>query len=519
MSFFLALLIAALSGFVALSYEILWFRVYAFVTGATAPGFGVLLGAYLCGIAFGSLMARRACASGRGQLDDRARALPVKVALLAAVAAWSVVPLVARAAGFVNFAATLPLVAGAAGLMGALLPIVSHYGIDPDPRAGSKLSHLYLANIVGSAAGSLLTGFVLLDHLPLHSVALVLGVSGVGLVAVLAFGIGLSARERLRWGGIAAATVAGIAVLQPWAFDRTYERLQWKRTFAGQRFAHVIETRSGVITVDDKGAIFGGGMYDGVFSVDLAPDRNRLARAYALAAVHPRPREVLMVGLASGSWAQVVAAAPGVERVTIVEINPGYLELVGAYPQTASLLKNPKVAIAVDDGRRWLLAHPERKFDAVVQNTTWHWRAQITGILAREYLELLRSHLRPGGVVIWNTTDSVHAQKTGCTVFRHGFRYQNSLYASDSPIALDAGRWRNALAHWRIDGRAVVDAVGRPETAARRDELEVIAAGGPGGADHTYESCASILQRTPNDPVLTDDNMTVEFARPWWAEP
>ncbi|MBZ5585763.1 MAG: hypothetical protein LAQ30_26930 [Acidobacteriia bacterium] len=102
------------------------------------------------------------------------------------------------------------------------------------------------------------------------------------------------------------------------------------------------------------GTVYGGAIYDGRFSVSLVDDRNIIARAYALSAFHPAPKDVLMIGLASGSWAQVVANHPQVEKLTLVEINPGYLNLIPHHPEVASLLHNPKVDIVIDDGRRWL---------------------------------------------------------------------------------------------------------------------------------------------------------------------
>ncbi|MSP91317.1 MAG: hypothetical protein EXR79_05885 [Myxococcales bacterium] len=521
MDFRLALVVAGLAGFVALSYEILWFRVYAFATGASASGFGVLLGAYLAGVAFGSLGARRIGNVARGQVDDPRRALPGHLALVANVLAWAVIPCVAHSLKHVGFVVTLPLVALAAGVMGALLPVLSHLGIDPDARAGSRLSHLYLANIVGCALGSLGTGFVLLDRLALPHAALAIAGAGAGLALLLYTRLPLPRSLRLRGAALTLAGAVAIVALHGVAFDRVYERLQFKRSDHGERFAHIIETRSGVITVTQAGSIFGGGMYDGVFSTSLFPDRNRLARAYLLPALHPAPREVLMVGLASGSWAQVVAHLPGVARLTIVEINPGYLNLVGRYPQTASLLANPKVEIVIDDGRRWLNAHPERHFDLIVQNTTWHWRAQITGLLSREYLELLRARMLPGGVAYWNTTDSGHAQKTGCATYAHGLRYQNFVAVSDAPIVPDADRLHAALAGWEIDGVKVVDDTRWPGSAQQRDALVALVRGGvaAGGPDASIEGCASILARTQNDPVVTDDNMVVEFSRKWGQQP
>ena len=57
----------------------------------------------------------------------------------------------------------------------------------------------------------------------------------------------------------------------------------------------------------------------------------------------PAPRNVLMIGLSSGSWAQVIASNPAVKQLTIVEINRGYLELISQQPDVQSILRNPKV--------------------------------------------------------------------------------------------------------------------------------------------------------------------------------
>src|SRR6185437_7908433 len=143
------------------------------------------------------------------------------------------------------------------------------------------------------------------------------------------------------------------------------EALQFK-SWTTHAFARVVENRSGTITVDQDGTVFGSGMYDGRFNTDLTHDTNGVIRPYALSLFHPAPRQVLMIGLSSGSWAQIIASNPAVEALTIVEINPGYLELIAGEPEVASLLHNPKVTIVIDDGRRWLQQHPDPHFDAIV---------------------------------------------------------------------------------------------------------------------------------------------------------
>src|SRR6185295_170187 len=102
-------------------------------------------------------------------------------------------------------------------------------------------------------------------------------------------------------------------------------------------------------------------------------------------------------------------------------------------PAVKSLLENPKVDFVIDDGRRWLSRHPERKFDFIVMNTTYHWRAHSTNLLSEEYLRTVREHLNPGGVHYFNTTSSPEAQRTAATVFPYAMRIINFIAASDSP--------------------------------------------------------------------------------------
>jgi spermidine synthase len=90
---------------------------------------------------------------------------------------------------------------------------------------------------------------------------------------------------------------------------------------------------------------------------------------------------VLLVGVAGGAWSQIVGNHPQVERAVAVEINPGYLTVIGRYPEVAPVLRNPKVQIVVDDGRRWMAAHRDQKFDAILMDTVQHWRASATNLL------------------------------------------------------------------------------------------------------------------------------------------
>ena len=92
-------------------------------------------------------------------------------------------------------------------------------------------------------------------------------------------------------------------------FRAMYEKMLMKKLYVrGAQFGNVVETRSGVIAVTQMGTVFGGGIYDGRFNVSLVNDTNGIQRPFSLSYFHPNPKEVLMIGLSSGSWAQVITA-------------------------------------------------------------------------------------------------------------------------------------------------------------------------------------------------------------------
>jgi spermidine synthase len=510
------LFVAAASGFIALSYEILWYRVIAFASWGLPSAFGMLLAAYLLGLAVGSKVSGRFCKDDAKTGDARQLRPLALFVFFANAAAWLIVPFFGWSAKFADWRLPLAGVAVSAALLGAILPLVSHFGIAPDDRAGQKLSYVYLANIVGSAAGSLITGFVFMDRWPIATIGLVLAVSGLALTAVLA---GFSMKESRARGMAAGALVfatLGLFLTNGRAYDRIYERLLYKGKFENDtKFAEVIETKSGVITVTEDGTVYGGGAYDGRFNTSIVYDRNGILRAYGIGAMHPAPKNVLMIGLASGSWATVVSHLPGVEHLTIVEINPGYTKLIAGHDEVKGLLTDPKVSIVIDDGRRWLHRHPPdqpgARFDVIVMNTTWHWRAHITNLLSVEFMELARAHLAPGGFFYFNTTSSDDVQKTAATTFPYALRVYNFMAVSDAPLSFDKARWRKVLTEFQINGERTVD-TSTEDGKKLFEELyayaDTIAA--PPVA-HGLEARNSVLARTQGARVVTDDNMVPEW--------
>ena len=528
MNFLFALFIAGGCGFISLSYEIVWFRAYSFVSGSSPVVFGFILGFYLLGIALGSLFSRRYC---KDEQDPKSMFLILVYFIFAAnILGYLVVPLLAEIATFASWWWSLPAVALGAGALGAVLPLVSHYAVPPDDLAGARVSYLYLANILGSTLGSLATGFLLMDWFGMADISLILLIAGVLIgVLVAAFSDPKTRSKALLAGAflVITAFLSGSTL-----YGSIYEKMQYREDYSsGEQFKVIIENRHGVITVTQDNAVYGGGAYDGYINTDL---RNGfwLSRPFSLAAFSPTiaatnengepEAELLMIGLASGSWAKVISEMDGVKKLTVIEINPGYEELIRQFDEVSPILNNPKVEIIYDDGRRWLLRNPDKKFHAIIQNTTWHWRAHSTNLLSKEHNELMKSHLYPGGLVFYNTTGSDDVYQTAIAVWPSTVRVLNHVACSTEPLHFDPKRWKNLLHDLVVDGVNIF----------------------PPNCDKTQTSCAtewehydellrfpqtiheppisrglenkeSLNESTSGGEVITDDNMLSEWRVLW----
>jgi predicted membrane-bound spermidine synthase len=511
-----ALLLVTVSGFISLSYELLWYRVYSFSVAGAAYAFALLLWAYLTGIAVGSYIARDFCADNRSRHPGQLRTLAAFI-VAANLGGFLSIPLMAvqQSAGLHPGLSLLSIII-VAGALGAQLPLICHYGIQPGPSAGEHVSYLYVGNIVGSVAGSLLTGFVLFDVWPLETIVSALTILGIS-VALALYAMGRPDKRRLVAASVATliACAAIVASAGP-LYHHLWERLQLQEEYdASRSFKHVVQNKSGVITVDQDDKVYGGGVYDGQFSVDLMDDTNLIVRPLSVGLFHPEPKKVLVVGLASGTWATVVANHPDVEQMTIVEINPGYIELIEQYEPNRKLLDDPRIDIVIDDGRRWLNRNPDRKFDAIVANTTFNWRAQASNLLSREWVELIGRHLRPGGIYLFNPTSSGRAVKSAMMTLPYCVRIINNAVCSKEPIDPDPLRWRRELMVWDIWGEPLLNPE-RPEHRERVDEIITKLADLAGPDDpmelYQFEGSESVRERIEHARPITDDNMGTEWS-------
>jgi len=181
-----------------------------------------------------------------------------------------------------------------------------------------------------------------------------------------------------------------------------------------------------------------------------------------------------------------------------VEINPGYAEAV-LKSENARVFKDRRTRIYFDDGRRWLNRNPSEKYDLIVLNTSYHWRSQVTNILSEEFLQMVRAHLKPGGVFYYNTTGLPDIAHTAANVFPHVVQVINFVAASDAPFDLSREERAANLERFVEDGQPTFAA--SPQLVKRGEEL----------ANWPLPELATTLRNRSDLWSITDDNMASEF--------
>jgi spermidine synthase len=480
-------------GFLSLSQEILWIRLVSFVNFGMPQAFAFTLTFYLLGIGLGALVGRKICAKSTSLYRDIVRVLLIS-ALFDFAAPWLYAASVHRGAEVPLLAMLLVI---SALIKSILFPIVHQLGTDANgARIASSFARVYVSNILGSTLGPLVTGFFLLDLLPLQTSFMLLA----WLVLAVAFATAVIAR--LPPYGYAGAALLAFG-LAPFALSNSLLTMVANPAFPGA-IDNLIENRNGVIgTVKDSengDVVLGGNTYDGRINIDLGRNSNFIDRTFVSMALHPHPRRILMIGLSGGAWARIVSAYPDVKQVDVVEINPGYIELIRRYPEVEPVLRDPRFKIQIDDGRRWLKRHPDEKYDVVIMNTTYHWRAYTTNLVSDTFLAELRKHLNPGGLLSYNSTGSNDIVKTASLVFKHAYRYSNFVIASDVDFRAEWPNLHGRIAHalMALNRRATL-------TEMEEERLDDI--------DHAKIFTVSELEKESGRPleIVTEQNMITEF--------
>ncbi len=119
-------------------------------------------------------------------------------------------------------------------------------------------------------------------------------------------------------------------------------------------------------------------------------------------AVLPAPRTVLIIGGGDGGAVTEVVKYPGVESVTLCEIDPVVVDSCREYfPEISQGLSDPRVSIAYEDGAAFV-KNFTREFDLVLVDSTDPVGPGVS-LFETTFYGSIKKSLKKGGVAIFQT--------------------------------------------------------------------------------------------------------------------
>lgn len=433
--------ISFFSGFSCLALEIVWVRIVSFMNMSAPQAFSFTLAIFLLGIAVGALIGKRLCENLNNVSTGTIGVIYFVSALLDILILYFAYLAVNTDSVMMIYALLLFC---SATIRGVVFPLVHHLGANK-AKTGKEISNVYFSNVFGSSIAPLLVSFILLDHFTTQELYLLIAGATL-LVSALCV---LFETKKVRMNGVAiygCSIIVFIWVIGFKPFD-IINKIASNSAYPDLAPSRLIENTHGIvqeyIDPDPKAqtsVIFGNNAYDGRLNTNLFNDTNGIDRAYYLASIKPDVKDILVIGMSSGAWLKVLSDMPSVEKITIVEINPAYKQIIETAPNISSVLTDPRIEIIYDDGRKWLNKNKEKmKFDMVVVNTTWHWRNYSSNLLSLEFQSLVKTVMKPDAIYYFNATKSIDVFKTTQAVFPYAYLHDalSMSVGSLKPVVFD----------------------------------------------------------------------------------
>ncbi|HXP85510.1 MAG TPA: fused MFS/spermidine synthase [Bryobacteraceae bacterium] len=409
-----------LSGMCALGAEVVWTRLLSLMLGATTYTFSIILAVLLLGMGLGSAAGARLkqfdarAALGWSQMLAAAAVAWAAFTLADSLPYWPVDPLLSTNPWFnfqIDLMRCLWVVFPASWLWGASFTLALKAAARPEQDPSRLAGGIYAANTVGAIAGALGFSLIFIPWLGTRGAQQVLiGLSALAGIVMLAplgkTAAGWPARKvAFRIAEIAVAAFAAVLLAQtaaeiPWV-ALAYGRRTITTTAPGKLLYRGEGMNSSVVVSQlDSGQVYFH--VSGKVEASTEPFDMRLQRmlGHLPALVHPGPRSVLIVGFGAGVTAGAFVVHPEMQHIVICEIEPLIPPASTRYfaKENHNVLHDPRTHIIYDDARHFILTTPE-KFDIITSDPIHPWVKGTATLYSKEYFEIVKSHLNPGGVV------------------------------------------------------------------------------------------------------------------------
>jgi spermidine synthase len=515
------LLIAAsfASGAVFFALEVIWTHLIGVVIGASVYAFSWMLAAVLLGLLLGAGIVNRGVRTGRVARASILFELATLL-LLAQFRLWDRAPLffnIAPPAAFENsfyFAefykllVAMLLVVPSATVLGLIYPRLL---ASPQLKgASSQLAgYLSAANSLGCLSGALLGIFVLVPHAGAElSLKLIV-------LALAAFWLLFVRQEAPSRGPLLrSAVVAGAILVMVVTWHWNWETLTagTGNYFGHKQVADITlpdvqilpasmifrheDVQGGMTTVLQQTVIkaskssvlhtmFTNGKFQGDDNAAWGEGRAQFGFSALPSLFIDKYDRALLIGLGTGHTAAGLKRL-GYGSIDVAEFAPGIVSAAQACFGRVNdgVLSDPAIHLYLEDGRNVLLARPHIRYDLITIELTSVWFVGATNLYSREFYELARRRLAPGGILQqWIQLHHIGSGEiaSALATVREVFPYagmwfyggQGMIVASGSPLVLTDTR-RASLAGRSLTAD-LIDGLGRARLLDSRGVDRLIA--------------------------------------------
>lgn len=514
-----------LSGLTALACEVLWTRQLSLLFGATTYTFSLILAVFLAGLGLGSSigaslarnLARPRVALGWCQLGVCAAMAWTSWVLTQSLPYWPINPSLTPNGWFqfqLDLVRCLFAVLPGSILWGASFPLALASVVREREDPAALVGRVYAANTFGAIVGSLTASLLLVVWIGTQHAQQVLIV-----IAALA---GLLLLSESKVSSIALAVAGGVAGLLvlgvhpvPGVFI-AYGRYtatqlgQSEIIYSGEGWnasVAVSERPNGVRNYHNAGKV----------QASSEPQDMRLQRmlGHLTTLVPASAKSVVVIGCGAGVTAGAVSIDPAVQHQTIAEIEPLVPRVVSTYfsEHNFDVVRNPKVEVHIDDARHFLYT-TNQTFDAITSDPLDPWVKGAAMLYTREFFELAKSRLNPGGIVTLfvqlyeSNTEAVKSEvATFFEAFPKGMIFANTYNGAGYDLVLLG----------QVDGTTIdLDAIDarlqRPEYAPLKQSLAEIGMTSAVDLFATYSGSAADMQGWLKDAQINRDrNLRLQY--------
>ncbi len=416
--------------------------------------------------------------------------------------------------------ATIALFGVQSVVLGMASPVAVRLRASSIENLGHIAGRLFAISTAGSIAGTFATAFWLIPELGTDqvlasaAVALLLAAAAVALVERLAVAFALA----LALAGVSIGAVVSLAPESGQTVAASQLR-NWSPVYrqqspggdiggseddqAGYKIVHTKDSQYHRIAVVDDDTTrylrFDSSFQSGMYLDD--PYRTRFGYSDYLQlpfAYRPQTKRVLYIGLGGGSAPKRTWRDFPSVHIDAVELDSEVVDVAYKYFE---LPRDPRLEVEVEDGRRYVAAN-DGPWDTIIVDA-FYSDAIPFHLATREFLELVRSRLAPGGTVVTNIIGAVRGPDS--RLFRSMLRTYRAVFPTVSvhPVLDSGGKdlevIRNVIL---VSGDAAA-----PSKEFLLERWREVRRSSPGAPDLTEAIRGRVDApiSTEDVPVLTDD--------------